>query len=69
MNISLINLNPASVLSTTYDPFISLIDLTQQVITIRKGSNTSGQALMNNQIITINKEYDTAPVQITVRIT
>ena len=69
MNISLINLNPASVLLTTYEPFISLIDLTQQVITIRKSSNTSGQALMNNQIITINKEYDIAPVKITVKIT
>lgn len=68
MNISLINLNPSFVSLTTYEPYISLIDLTNQTITINKGTNTTGQMFMPDTKITINKDIDAPPVNVTVKI-
>lgn len=68
MNISLIDYRPSSVLMTSYDPYISLIDLTIQTITIRQSSNTSGQPFSPDAQITINKELDLQSVNVTAKI-
>lgn len=68
MNISLINLKSLGVILTTYDPYISLIDLTNQTITINRGSSEVYQRFMPNTEITISKEFDNSPVNVTAKI-
>lgn len=68
MNISFIDYRPSSVLMTTYEPAISLIDYINQTITIRQSSNTSGQIFSARTEITINKEFDNQSVKVTAKI-
>lgn len=68
MNVTLINLKPLGVALTTYDPYVSLIDLTNQTITINKGSSTAYQGFMPDTEITISKEFENPPVNVTAKI-
>lgn len=67
MNISLIDLKPLSVSLTQYMPYVSLIDLNTQTITIQKTFNTAYQAFINKTQITINKELD-KPISVSYKI-
>lgn len=69
MNISFIDYRPSSVLMTTYDPYVTLIDLINRTITVRQSSNTSGSAFVPDAEITINKELNSQSVNVTAKIT
>lgn len=69
MNVTLIRLKPLGVTLTTYEPYVSLIDLKNQTITINRGSSTAYQSFMPDTEITISKEFDNSPVNVTAKIT